>query len=91
MAYSKLAQSYHSLGFDDKAEQASLRAVTLSDSLPTQEKYLIAANHNVIMNDTSAAISAYEKLALGNPNDAEAQFTLAGLYEQVSNYNSQQL
>jgi len=87
MAYSKLAQSYHSLGFDDKAEQASLRAVTLSNSLPTQEKYLIAANHNVIMNDTSAAISAYEKLALGNPNDVEAQFTLAGLYEQVSNYN----
>ena len=31
MAFSQLAQSYHSLGFDDKAEQASRRAVTLSD------------------------------------------------------------
>jgi eukaryotic-like serine/threonine-protein kinase len=87
MAYSKLALSYHRLGFDDKAEQASRRAVTLSDKLPTQEKYLIDANHEVIMNDTAAAISAYEKLTLGAPNDPDAQFMLAGLYEQVSNYD----
>ncbi len=87
MAYSKLAQSYHSLGFDDKAEQASRRAVTLSENLPTQEKYLIDANHDVIMNDPAAAISAYEKLTKGDPNDADAQLTLAGLYEQVNNYD----
>jgi len=87
MAYSKLALSYHSLGFDDRAEQASRHAVTLSENLPTQEKYLINANHDVIMNDTASAISAYEKLTLGSPNDADAQFLLAGLYEQVSNYD----
>ncbi len=87
MAYSKLALSYHSLGFDDKAEQASRRAVTLSDNLPAQQKYLVEANHAVIMNDTSKAISAYEKLTEGNPDDAEAQLALAGLYEQVSNYD----
>lgn len=87
MAYSQLAQSDHGLGFDDKAEQASVRVVALSDNLPTREKYVIAANHNVIMNDTAAAISAYEKLALGNPNDVDAQFALAGLYEQASNYD----
>jgi serine/threonine protein kinase/tetratricopeptide (TPR) repeat protein len=87
MGYSKLALSYHSLGSDDRAEQASRRAVTLSDNLPTQEKYLIDASHDVIMNDTAAAISAYEKLTLSTPNDADAQFMLAGLYEQVSNYD----
>jgi eukaryotic-like serine/threonine-protein kinase len=87
MAYSKLALSYHSLGADDRAEQASRRAVTLSDNLPTQERYLIDANHDVIMNDAAAAISAYERLTLGTPNDADAQFMLAGLYEQVSNYD----
>jgi serine/threonine protein kinase/tetratricopeptide (TPR) repeat protein len=87
LAYSKLALSYHSLGFDDRAEQASRRAVTLSDGLPTQEKYLIDASHDVIMNDTAAAISAYEKLTLGTPNDTETQLMLAGLYEQVSNYD----
>jgi len=87
LAYSKLALSYHSLGSDDRAEQASSRAVALSDKLPMQEKYLIDANHDVIMNDTAAAISAYEKLTQSAPNDADAQLTLARLYEQVSNYD----
>lgn len=87
MAYSRLALSYHSLGLDDRAEQTSRHAVTLSDNLPTQEKYLIDANHNVITNDTAAAISAYEKLTLGAPTDADAQLMLARLYEQTSNYD----
>jgi len=87
MAYSRLALSYHNLGFDDKAEQASRRAVTLSDNLPAQQKYLVEANHAVVMNDTGKAISAYEKLTQGNPDDADAQLALAGLYEQVSNYD----
>ena len=87
LAYSKLALSYHSLGFDDKAEQASRRAVTLSDNLPSQEKYRIEANNAAIMNDTAKAISAYEKLTQANPDDIDAQLALAGLYEQVSNYD----
>ena len=87
MAYSRLAQSYHSLGFDDKAEQASRRAVTLSDNLPAQQKYLVAANHAVIMNDTTKAISAYESLTKVNPDDNDAQLALAGLYQQASNYD----
>src|ERR1017187_2067940 len=87
MAYSRLAQSYHSLGFDDKAEQASRRAVTLSDNLPAQQKYLVAANHAVIMNDTAKAISAYESLTKVNPDDNDAQLALAGLYQQASNYD----
>jgi serine/threonine protein kinase/Tfp pilus assembly protein PilF len=87
MAYSKLALSYHSLGFDDKAEQASRRAVTLSDNLPTQQKYMVEANHAVIVNDNVKAIAAYEKLTLTHPDDTDAQLALAGLYEQASNYD----
>ncbi len=87
MAYSRLAESYHNLGFDDKAEQASRRAVTLSDNLPPQQKYLVEANHAVIMNDTDKAITAYEKLTQVNPDDVDAQLALAELYERVSNYD----
>src|SRR5208283_1271259 len=87
MAYSKLAQSYHSLGFDDKAEQASRRAVTLSDNLPAQEKYLIEANNAVITNDTAKGILAYEKLTATNPDDTDSQLALAGLYERAANYD----
>ena len=87
MAYSKLALSYRSQGYDDRAEQASRRAVTLSDNLPTQEKNLIEANHAVIINDTPKAIAAYEKLTAANPDDSESQLALAGLYEQNSRYD----
>jgi eukaryotic-like serine/threonine-protein kinase len=87
MAYSRLALSYHRLGFDDKAEQDSRRAVTLSDNLPTQEKYLIEANHAMIMNDTAKAIAAYQKLTQANPDDSDSQLALAELYEQSSNYD----
>ena len=87
MAYSRLALSYHALGFDDKAEQTSRRAVTFSDNLPAQEKYLVEANHAVVTNDNPKGDAAYEKLTEGNPDDADAQLALADLYEQVSNYD----
>jgi serine/threonine protein kinase/tetratricopeptide (TPR) repeat protein len=88
LAYSKLAQIYSNLGYDDQAEKASRRAVELSDSLPTQEKYLIEANHAHIMNDTPKAIAAYENLAKVNPGDMDVQYALAGLYEQASNFDA---
>ena len=87
MAYDKLALAYSSLGYDDQAEKASRRSVELSDSLPTQEKYLIEANNARVMKDTPKAIAAYETLAKANPSDMEVQFTLAGLYEQASNFS----
>jgi len=87
MAYSKLALSYRSQGYDDKAEQTSRRAVTLSDNLPTQEKNLIEANHAVITNDNAKAVAAYEKLTAAYPDDSESQLALAGLYEQNSRYD----
>jgi len=88
LAFSKLAQVYSSLGYDDQAERASRRAVELSDSLPAQEKYLIQANHARIMNDTPKAIEAYETLAKVNPGDMDVQFALAGLYEQANNFDA---
>ena len=88
LAYSKLAQIYANLGYDDQAEKASRQAVALSDSLPNQEKYLIAANHARIMNDRPKAIAAYESLAKVNPGDMDVQFTLAELYEQDSNFDA---
>ena len=86
MAFSKLAQTYAALGYDDKAEQASRRAVALSDNLPRADRYLIQANHASIMHDTAKAIAAYENLTKVNPDDTDAQFALAKLYEDANNY-----
>jgi tetratricopeptide (TPR) repeat protein/predicted Ser/Thr protein kinase len=87
LAFSKLGETYSSLGYDDQAEKASRRAVELSDSLPAPEKYLIEANHYRVTNDTQKAIAAYENLAKVNLGDADVQFALAGLYEQASNFD----
>ena len=87
LAYSKLALSYHVQGFDGKAELASRRAVTLSENLPAQEKYLIEANQAIVKNDSEKAIAAYEKLTQTSPYDTDAQLALAALYEETSNYD----
>jgi eukaryotic-like serine/threonine-protein kinase len=86
LAFSKLAQTYAALGYDDKAEQASRRAVELSDNLPAQDRFLIEANHASIMHDTAKAIAAYEQLAKVNPDDSDTQFALAKLYEDSNNF-----
>jgi eukaryotic-like serine/threonine-protein kinase len=86
MAFARLAQTYAALGYDDKAEQASRRAIELSDSLPARERFLIQANHASILHDTTKAIAAYEELAKVNPDDTNGQFALAKLYEEAGNY-----
>ena len=44
LAFSKLAQTYSSLGYDSEAEQSAQKAVTLSQNLPEAEKYLICCH-----------------------------------------------
>ncbi len=87
MAFSRLAQTYSALGYDDKAEQASRRAVELSDNLPAQDRFLIQASHASLMHDTAKAIDAYLQLVKVNPDDTDAEFALAKLYEDANNYN----
>src|SRR5579864_9393724 len=82
LAFSGLAQSYASLGYDTEAGQSSRHAMELATALPAQEKYRIAANHYRIVNDSAKAIEAYENLARAAPNDTMIQFDLGGLYEQ---------
>ena len=86
LAYSRLAETYSNLGHDDLAQSASRRAVELSDALPAQERYLIEANDARIHNNTQKAIDAYKQLVAANPSDTDAQFALAGLYEQTNDF-----
>ncbi len=88
LAFSQLAEAYKAQGFDDKAELASRQAVTLSDNLPDNEKFLIEAKNAVVTNDTDKAIAAYEKLTAANPDDTDAQFALAQLYERAANFDA---
>ncbi len=81
LAFSRLAQTYSSLGYDNEAEQAAQKAVLLSDALPAAEKYLISAIHSQVAKNYPEAIKAYEDLAKVSPDNSDVQSALASLYE----------
>ena len=82
IAYSRLGQAYSALGYESEAEQASRRAVELSDQLPMTEKYLIQASTARILKEDKKAIAVYENLARNSPDDLDVQFALGSLYEE---------
>jgi len=83
LAFSKLAQTYSSQGYDGDAEQAAKKAVLLSQNLPGAEKYLIAAIQAQISKNFPEAIKAYENLAKASPDNTDVQSALAALYEEA--------
>src|SRR3989441_6901260 len=87
LAYARLGQADANLGYGNEAEQATRKALDLSEKLPTQEKYLIAAIHAQTSNDTRKAIESYESLAKVLPNDSDVQSALAALYNTAGSFD----
>jgi len=83
LAYSKLAQSYSALGYDDQAEKAARKAADLSQNLPEAERYLVAAIQAQIARNFPEAIKAYENLAKVSPDNTDVQSALVTLYEET--------
>jgi eukaryotic-like serine/threonine-protein kinase len=81
LAFSRLAQTYNKLGYDDQAEQAAQQAAGLSQNLPEAEKYLISAVGSQVAKKYPEAIKAYETLAKASPDNYDVQVALAGLYQ----------
>jgi eukaryotic-like serine/threonine-protein kinase len=86
LAYAKLGQVYSNLGYGNEAEQSTRKGVDLSQNLPVQERYLIAAIHAQSANDTRKAVEEYESLAKVVPDDADVQIALAGLYTTLGSF-----
>jgi serine/threonine protein kinase/tetratricopeptide (TPR) repeat protein len=81
LAFSRLAQTYGSLGYDNEAEQSAKKAVGLSQALPEAEKYLISAIELQVMKKYPEAITAYGNLAKVSPDNSDVQSALASLYQ----------
>jgi eukaryotic-like serine/threonine-protein kinase len=81
LAFSRLAQTYSKLGYDDQAAQTAQKAVTLSQNLPEAEKYLIAAIRSLVVKNYADAIKAFETLAKSSPDNYDVQVALASLYQ----------
>ena len=87
LAYSRLGETYATLGHDNDAEEALRQAVELSQQLPLGEKYRIEASHARIVKDTKKATEAYENLAKTTPDNLDVQFALGSLYEDNSEFD----
>ncbi|MFY9843296.1 MAG: tetratricopeptide repeat protein, partial [Terriglobales bacterium] len=81
LAFSKLAQTYGSLGYDSEAERSAKKAVGLREDLPAAEKYLISAIELQVMKKYPEAIAAYGNLAKVSPDNSDVQSALASLYQ----------
>jgi tetratricopeptide (TPR) repeat protein/predicted Ser/Thr protein kinase len=87
LAYSKLAETDSTLGYDADAERYSRKAMDLSQQLPAAEKYLIEANHARIIKDNKKAIEAYENLAKIMPDNSDVEYALGSLYSEKGDYD----
>ena len=87
LAHVKLAQAYSELGQDEDAEPEARKAVSLSASLPLQEKYLIQASYDRIEKDYPKAIEAYQNLIKVSPNNTDYLYDLGIAYENTGAYD----
>ena len=87
LAYSRLADADSALGYDGDAEQASRKAVELSQQLPKAEQYFIQATYARVMKDNKKAIEAYENLAKSFPDNTDVEYTLGSLYADTGDFD----
>jgi tetratricopeptide (TPR) repeat protein/predicted Ser/Thr protein kinase len=87
LAYSKLAVTSAALGYIDKAQESSTKALALEDRVSPQEKYVIEAENARVSKDYAKAVDSYEKLAKVLPDDTDVQFTLARMYEEFGAFD----
>lgn len=83
VAYSRLGEAYAALGYDADAEQASRRAVDLSQTLPLAQRYFIEASMARVTKDNAKALTAYGNLAKSFPDNLDVQFALGSLNEDA--------
>jgi len=84
LAYSKLGVTYSALGYGDKAQESSRKALDLIDKVSPQEKLLIQAHDAWVTRDYAKAISSYENLDKILPDDFDIQYALARACEESS-------
>ena len=87
LAFSKLGETYASLGRDTDAARASREAVLRAEQLPSREKYEVLGAHARVIHDHGKAIDAYERLRELSPRDSQVLFDLANLYEATGAYD----
>ena len=87
LAHAKLAMTEFELGRRADAQDASRRAVELSDDLPPAERFAIVAQDARIAGDYEGGLDAYTNLLRLHPNDPEVHYELALLQEEAGEFD----
>jgi serine/threonine protein kinase/tetratricopeptide (TPR) repeat protein len=82
LALSALGRTHATLGDDNQAQQFSLLAMSLSETLRPQEKFVVHVNHYRILRDQEKTVESYERLLDALPNSESIEFEVGSLYEQ---------
>ena len=84
LAHALLSQTYLSLGHQDRALAASDAAVKNLEGVSDHEARLIRARHAGLEGRLDRAVEEYRALLEVHPQDAEARFELARVFEKKS-------
>ena len=77
LAHSALAEAWHELGYDKKAQESAKRAFELSTNLPGEERLLVEGLYREMSNDWEEAIQTYQTLWHDYPDNLEYGLLLA--------------
>jgi class 3 adenylate cyclase/tetratricopeptide (TPR) repeat protein/TolB-like protein len=77
LPWEALASAWQLLGYDQKAKEASKKAVELSGNLPPQEQRAIESHYHELNSDWNRAIAIYQALQVLYPDDPNYALALA--------------
>jgi DNA-binding winged helix-turn-helix (wHTH) protein/TolB-like protein/tetratricopeptide (TPR) repeat protein len=85
LGHSALAEAWSALGYDTRAVVSAQRALSLSSSLPEDERLEIEGRYYELSHDWAGAIGAYRHLWQDFPDDLESGLRLAAAQTSAGN------
>jgi tetratricopeptide (TPR) repeat protein len=85
LGHSALAEAWSALGYDTRAVASAQRALSLSSSLPEDERLEIEGRYYELSHDWAGAIGAYRHLWQDFPDDLESGLRLAAAQTSAGN------
>jgi DNA-binding winged helix-turn-helix (wHTH) protein/tetratricopeptide (TPR) repeat protein len=83
LAHAALAIAWSNLGYDTRAEEESARALSLSSSLPREDRLLVEGLHEETRGNWRQAVEIYKSLWTYSPDNAEHGLQLASAQIQA--------
>jgi len=87
LGHGALAEAWSALGYEARAISSAQKALSLSNSLPEDERLVIEGSHYELNHDWAGAMVAYRHLWQDFPDDIESGLKLAAAQTSAGNLN----